>query len=255
MTMISAGYGPDIPMADQASHLQPVGNSSLDRADFMTLFITQLQHQDPMKPMESYEMASQLAQFSNMEATMKMSDNMEKMLHYTTSQNNLQLLSLIGKTIETDGNEIGVTDGQVARTSYLLGESAPFSMVYVYDAGGKLVRTIDNGYQSAGQNVLAWDGKDNNGRLVPDGMYTYKVDALAADGSQVEVAQRASGKVTGLEFDSGKAAITVSGHIKKYVSDIINVHDNSGGLPGSADDPAPADGEDEDEELNMEFAG
>ncbi|MDF1614670.1 flagellar hook assembly protein FlgD [Desulfurivibrio dismutans] len=254
MTMISAGYGPDIPMADQGSHLKPVGSSSLDRQDFMTLFITQLQHQDPMKPMESYEMASQLAHFSSMEATMKMSDNMEKMLNYTTSQNNLQLLSLIGKTIETQGNEIGVTDGQVARTSYVLEQDAPFSVVYIHNAAGQLVRTIDNGFQSAGQNTLAWDGKDNSGQEVPDGMYIYKVDALAGDGSKVAVEQRASGKVTGLEFDSGRAAITVSGYIQKYVSDIINVHENSSGLPGQDSDTGQDSG-DEEEDILMGLMG
>ncbi|ADH85879.1 flagellar hook assembly protein FlgD [Desulfurivibrio alkaliphilus] len=251
MTMISSGYGPDIPMANQSNHPEPVGSSSLDRQDFMTLFITQLQHQDPMKPMESYEMASQLAQFSSMEATMQMSDNMEKLLSYQMSQNNLQLLSLIGKTIETDGNEIGVTDGQVARTSYVLEQDAPFSVVYIHDAAGQLVRTIDNGYQSAGQNTLAWDGKDNSGNLVPDGMYTYKVDALAGDGSKVAVEQRASGKVTGLEFDSGRAAITVSGYIQKFVSDIINVHESSSGLPGKDESPD----QDDDDEFDMNLMG
>jgi len=78
-----------LPIQDTTS-LSTVGKSSLDRDDFMTLFITQMQHQDPLEPMDSTDMASQLAQFSNMEATMKMSDNLEKLLGYQVSQNNLQ---------------------------------------------------------------------------------------------------------------------------------------------------------------------
>ena len=105
-------------MAEGYQDFKPVGNKELDRSDFMTLFITQMKYQDPMKPMDSYEMASQLAQFSNMEATMKMSDNMEKLLGYQTSQNNLQLMTLIDKDVQIYGNKIGVSEGQVATTEF-----------------------------------------------------------------------------------------------------------------------------------------
>lgn len=246
MTAISSAMGSGVPMADAPNLFEPVGKASLDRADFMTLFITQLQYQDPMKPMDSYEMASQLAQFSTMEATMQMNDNMEKLLNYQISQNNLQLLSLIGKNIETFGNEIGVTGGEVAKTSYVLEESAPFSMVYIYNSAGHLVRTYDMGYQEAGRQTLAWDGKDNSGQQVPDGLYTYKVDALAADGGQIGVETRASGKVTGLEFESGRAAITISGYAVKYVADIIQVYDS--GTKAAADEQQQEPGGEEQEE-------
>ena len=55
-------------------------SGELGRDDFLNLLVTQLQYQDPMEPMDSYEMGSQLAQFSTMEATMKMAENMEKSL-------------------------------------------------------------------------------------------------------------------------------------------------------------------------------
>ena len=97
-----------ISAATQTELPKGVGSADLDRTDFMTLFITQMQYQDPMKPMDSYEMASQLAQFSNMEATMKMSDNMEELLAYQTSQNNLQLLTLLDKNVETQTNQVAV---------------------------------------------------------------------------------------------------------------------------------------------------
>ncbi|MBU4033262.1 MAG: hypothetical protein KKG34_00565, partial [Proteobacteria bacterium] len=96
-----------LPTQDTTT-VNTVGKSTLDRNDFMTLFITQMQHQDPLEPMDSTDMASQLAQFSNMEATMKMSDNLEKLLGYQVSQNNLQLLTLIGKEVQAYGNTIGV---------------------------------------------------------------------------------------------------------------------------------------------------
>ncbi|MCK5227695.1 MAG: flagellar hook assembly protein FlgD, partial [Desulfobulbaceae bacterium] len=121
MAVISAASG--IPMAAEPE-LKTVGKQELDRTDFLTMFITQLQYQDPMKPMDSYEMASQLAQFSNMEATMKMSDNMEKLLDYQTSQNNLELLSLLDKEVQGNGNMMGVNNGETTWTEFMLTEAA-----------------------------------------------------------------------------------------------------------------------------------
>lgn len=224
MTAINSQMSSGIPMVESDT-MKTVGKSSLDRADFMTLFITQLQYQDPMKPMDSYEMASQLAQFSSMEATMKVSDNMEKLLEYQMSQNNLQLLGLIGKEVETTGNEIGVTEGKSAVPSFTLADSAAFCVVYIYDSAGTLTRTMDLGYRNSGSQTLNWDGKDNSGNQVIDGRYTYQVEALSATGEEVGAELRTSGRVTGVEFDSGAATVTVGGYIQKRVSEIIKVND------------------------------
>ncbi|MFA6465155.1 MAG: flagellar hook capping FlgD N-terminal domain-containing protein, partial [Desulfurivibrionaceae bacterium] len=138
-----------LPTQDTTT-LSTVGKSSLDRDDFMTLFITQMQHQDPLEPMDSTDMASQLAQFSNMEATMKMSDNLEKLLGYQVSQNNLQLLTLIGKEVQGTGNTMGVVDGKVATTQYTLADAAESCRIEIYDSAGRMADTIELGYVASG---------------------------------------------------------------------------------------------------------
>lgn len=208
-----------VPMDPNA----PVGDKELDRSDFMSLFITQLQYQDPMKPMDSYEMASQLAQFSNMEATMKMSDNMEKLLEYQTSQNNLQLLSLIDKDVQTMGNNLAVVDGVTKTTEFNLVDAADICMVEIYDGAGRLVTSVDMGYRASGTHEFTWDGKNAKGDTVADGPYTYVVDALSAAGEQVEVDYTTTGHVTGLEFNAGQATVTVDKYITRKVSDIVTV--------------------------------
>ena len=222
MTAVS-GISSSVPVLDQSDQLKTVGDSTLDRQDFMELFITQMQYQDPMKPMDSYEMASQLAQFSNMEATMKMSDNMEKLLAYQTSQNNLQLLNLIDKDVQAFGNQMSVVDGEVTPTEFTLTDAAEMCVVEIYDAAGHLVKTIDMGYQPSGLHELAWDGMTMYDEQAADGAYSYRVDALNAVGEQIEVEYRTTGKVTGLEFDSGQAILTVDNHIDLDVGDIITV--------------------------------
>ncbi len=211
-----------LPVQD-ASALATVGKKNLDRSDFMTLFITQMQHQDPLEPMDSTEMASQLAQFSNMEATMKMSDNMEKLLEYQTSQNNLQLLTLIGKEVQGSGNTMGVVEGTVSTTQYTLADAADICRVEVYDSAGRMADTIELGYVSSGIHDFSWDAKTPSGTVVPDGQYTYSVKAINAMGQEVDVDYRTTGRVTGVNFSGGKAQVSVDKSIVMNVGDILVV--------------------------------
>ncbi len=45
----------------------------------------------------------------------------------------------------------------------------------VYDAGGRCVRTIVNEAMPAGRHISAWDGRDDLGRTVANGLYLYRL--------------------------------------------------------------------------------
>jgi hypothetical protein len=47
----------------------------------------------------------------------------------------------------------------------------------VFDASGRLIRTLENGVLGAGSHVSMWDGRDNAGRTVTAGIYFYKLNA------------------------------------------------------------------------------
>jgi flagellar basal-body rod modification protein FlgD len=209
--------------ATQTELPKGVGSADLDRTDFMTLFITQMQYQDPMKPMDSYEMASQLAQFSNMEATMKMSDNMEELLAYQTSQNNLQLLTLLDKEVETQTNQVAVSGGAAGNGKFTIDERTESCVVQIYDEAGKFVRAIDRGGLTAGTYDMGWDGKNMVGVQVDDGVYTYIVEAYNFDSELVAASYRIIGKVTGVEYESGQAMLTLDEHVMVSVADILAV--------------------------------
>lgn len=200
-----------------------VGKKDLDKGDFMTLFITQLQHQDPMKPMESSEMASQLAQFSNMEATMKMSDNMQQLLDYQTSQSNLQLLSLLGKDVQAEGNTMAVSGGVVKGAEFVMDETSANMEITIYDDSNRPVwrKTVPD--QGAGTYQVDWDGTSSSGTKVEDGVYHYEVKAYSATGEALPVTYRSTGTVTGVNFENGIVALEVDNAVNVKVSDIIQV--------------------------------
>lgn len=201
-----------------------VGKKDLKKDDFMKLFITQLQYQDPMKPMDSYQMASQLAEFSNMEATTKMSDNMEALLNYQVSQNNLQLMTLLGNDAQVLGNGMSVVEGKVSPTDFVL-EDVPGDVMHVtiYDASDHPVWQQDVAANGAGTYEVKWDGKKSNGEAIEDGLYHYQVEASSPTGDELKVVYRSTGKVTDISFDNGAATLTIDGQIKANISDVVKV--------------------------------
>lgn len=53
--------------------------------------------------------------------------------------------------------------------------------IFVFNTIGEVVRTLHNGYQSTGMHFLKWDGTNDNGQLLPNGMYYLAIDnGLAA---------------------------------------------------------------------------
>ncbi len=82
--------------------------------DYMKLLITQLQNQNPLEPLDNNEMASQLAQFSQLQQLESMNTSFAKVLATTelTYAN-----SLIGKEVsfklETDTGATDITSGIV----------------------------------------------------------------------------------------------------------------------------------------------
>ena len=76
----------------------------MDKDDFLKILITQLQNQDPTKPMEDREFIAQMAQFSSLEQMTNLSSNFEKL---STMLNSSQALGVLGKEVDV------IVDGEV----------------------------------------------------------------------------------------------------------------------------------------------
>lgn len=85
--------------------------NTIDQNDFIKLFLSQLQFQDPLEPVDNREFLAQLAQFSNLEQTRQTSQNTEGLLVMNSSA---QALALLNKTVEIQGNGAATTGSVIA---------------------------------------------------------------------------------------------------------------------------------------------
>ncbi|MBN8800751.1 MAG: flagellar hook capping protein [Stenotrophomonas acidaminiphila] len=91
--------------------------STIDQEGFIKLFLSQLQFQDPLEPVDNREFLAQLAQFSNLEQSRQLGMNMEGMLTMESSSQALALLSRVVDIMQVTGGNIAGTVTAVQFTS------------------------------------------------------------------------------------------------------------------------------------------
>lgn len=90
------------------------GQQSLGKDDFLKLFVTQLQHQDPLNPMDDAAQMAQMAQFSTLEQTSNIATGTSSLV---AAAGMSQSLGLIGKTVTYVGADGAERSGVVAKVT------------------------------------------------------------------------------------------------------------------------------------------
>lgn len=184
---------------------------AMGQTAFLTLFTAQLKSQNPLDPMDNTAFVSQLAQFSQLEATTKMASSLETMSSASGTDRMMAAASLIGKKVAiTDGQAILANSAPVAGSVALANDVEGITLK-VFSSSGTLVRTGQIGAQKAGNFDFTWDGLDNSGAVVADGKYRieatvsrYGVQKTAPVSTLAIVNSVASDSATGdLKLDLG----------------------------------------------------
>lgn len=187
---------------------------------FLTLLTTQMRYQDPMAPMDSTKFIEQLVMFSNVEQAIHQNLKLDELIDLQKESQTAFAVSYIGKEIVAIGDKAILEDGR-AEWRYTLSEQAAFTNISILSETGGLVKRF-NGDIAIGEHVLTWDGRDELGQPVADGVYTIMVTAKAADDSAIPVSTDFVGRVTGVSTDNGKITLDVSG-IPVSVESVISV--------------------------------
>ncbi len=198
--------------------------SSLNANDFMTLFLAQLQNQDPTNPMDSYQLAGQLAQFTTVEQLSQATTSLNNIQQYSAGINNGDITTLVGQQVTAQRSEIDVTSGSATTLNYTLATPATVSFT-IQDADGNTVYTGNPGSQSAGSYSVPWTGQDSSGNTVADGAYTCTVTATASNGTATTVQTTVQGQVYSCNLNGNPPTYLLSGSngIQVPVSNVIGV--------------------------------
>ncbi|MDP5240622.1 flagellar hook assembly protein FlgD [Uliginosibacterium sp. 31-16] len=147
---------------------------------FLKLLTTQLKNQDPLNPMDNAQTTSQLAQISTVDGITQLNATLKTLMGSMQSSEALQAATLVGHAVLVPGTGMQVISGQAAGGVEL--ESAADKVsVTITDKNGLEIKRIDLGALTAGTHEFVWDGKNESGTAVADGMYKVSVTAYKGD--------------------------------------------------------------------------
>lgn len=122
------------------SSANPYASQELDKQAFMELLVAQLEHQDPLEPMNNENFIAQLASFSSLEELESMNSNIVAMI--TLNQSNA-LLSQLTQGSALIGKEVSWLDPVTGVTSQGKVESVKIEQGYaVLNLEGKNVPLV-----------------------------------------------------------------------------------------------------------------
>jgi len=98
----------------------PNSGFGLDFQSLLRIILTQLTYQDPLKPMDNFQFVSQLAQFSQLQQSQSLNDQVTSLL---ASQAATQATSLLGRSVDFTTQAGGaLQSGTVRSISFARGQ-------------------------------------------------------------------------------------------------------------------------------------
>jgi flagellar basal-body rod modification protein FlgD len=208
--------------AAQDATKKVLSDKTVTQDDFLKLLIAQLQNQDPLKPMDNQEFAAQLATFNSLGQLIDMNAKLGSMQSNQGLANQFSAASLIGKEVVSSGNAVALEKGKPAALGYQLAANTARVVVSIYNGAGDLVRQLEARGQVMGDQTVSWDGKDEAGRSLATGPYSFEVNAFDAAGKKVQATGRVQGTVTGVKLDGGEPLLEI-GAVQVPFSSVTSV--------------------------------
>jgi flagellar basal-body rod modification protein FlgD len=169
-------------------------NKGIGQDEFLKLMTTQMNNQDPLKPMQSGEFFSQIAQFSSVAGIQDLQKTFSQVASAMQSSQALQASAMVGRAVLIPSSQAELKEGANVQGTVELPSSTTGLALGVFDAAGQLVRQINMGAQASGSIPFNWDGLTDDGKAAPAGMYQLKAIA-EVDGNPVAADTNIAAKV------------------------------------------------------------
>ena len=176
---------------------------------FLKLLVAQMSNQDPLNPMDSAQVTSQMAQISTVQGVQTLNKTVSGLDTQFTQLQTMQGAALVGHDVATDGNTLRVDpDTHKGDGGFELDSPATSVSVDVLNAAGTTVGSVKLGPQGAGSHGFDFD--------VPPGAQgqalTFRVNAMNNDApldaksfafNSINAVSSANGKLA-VELDDGR---------------------------------------------------
>lgn len=166
---------------------------------FLKILTTQLKNQDPTAPLDTNQFTQELVQFSGVEQQLNTNNLLQKLVDASGSGGVKSLLGYMGQYVEAPANNQLLIQNKQSEFSYSLPGAAKTVAINVMDSTNKTVATF-SGPTASGINNVVWNGQDNSGNQLPDGVYTLSLAATDTNGNALTASNvQLIGQVTGVQ--------------------------------------------------------
>ena len=210
---------------DPKKKMRQVGSNKLDKDAFLKLFLANLKNQDPTSPMESHDMAAQMAQFTSLEKLQNIDSGINRMAdHQTNSQTkDYDTLNLIGKSVAGDSSKIVRSDeAEMHEISFRLPQKAMSASVEVLDQNNNVIRTLSLSKLDNGENSFEWNGDRDDGSKAVQGNYKVNITAIGGNGRKLAAQTKFEGRISGVNFTS-EGPVLMMGRRQVKLSDVKKI--------------------------------
>jgi len=197
--------------------------SALGSDVFLRLLVTQLQSQDPTNPVQNEDFVAQLAQFTTLEQTTNTNELLEQLISQDSQRTQLDLVNLIGRTVVTEGDTVSLGKDEEATLAYALSGTASRVNIEVLGPNKEIIRTLSStALEAPGGHQVQWDGLNESGDRVPEGVYQFRVKAEDAGQQVVPNFTFARERVMNIVFGTESPVVVQSGKTLN-TQDIISI--------------------------------
>lgn len=123
---------------------------------FLKMLVAQMQNQDPLNPLDSAEVTSQMAQINTVTSLEKLNTSMSGLGTQFVQLQAMQGAALVGHDVAVEGDTLRVRDG-VADAGFELANSADKVKIDITTASGTVIDTIELSSQEAGRHTFTWN--------------------------------------------------------------------------------------------------
>jgi flagellar basal-body rod modification protein FlgD len=176
--------------------------------NFLSLLMTQLQHQDPTTPLDANQFTSELVQFTSVEQQIGTNSNLTQLIQLTQASQVEQSAAMIGKPVTVASTQLSLQNS-TAEINFNTQTAEPVGIA-VYNGAGVQVQTAAM-TTTAGMNHWTWDGKAADGTTMADGPYTVAVSAVGAKGDAAKVPFTVTGTATSVQNNAGTVQVQMGG--------------------------------------------